>query len=55
MEDRNCITLPMEWFCECMDAIATVKAIKALIESRNYISSSEVAKICGLELKKEEE
>lgn len=54
MEEGKYVQVPVELFNECVDALASVKALKALSADRTYIGKEDVINICGFDVEKEE-
>lgn len=55
MEGKNTIEVPVELFNACIDALASVKALKSLTSNRTYIDKEDVINVCGFDIEKEEE
>lgn len=55
MEESKYVQVPVELFNECVDALASVKALKALLSDRTYIGKEDVINVCGFDVEKEEE
>ena len=43
----------MELFNKCIDALTSVKALKALVSDRTYIGKEDVINVCGFDIEKE--
>ena len=54
MEEGKYVQVPVELFNECVDALASVKALKALLSDRTYIGKEDVINVCGFDIEKEE-
>lgn len=54
MEGKNTVEVPVELFNECVNALASVKALKALLSDRSYIGKEDVINVCGFDIEKEE-
>lgn len=55
MEEGKYVQVPVELFNECIDALSSVKAIKALVSCETYIGKEDLINICGFDVEKEEE
>lgn len=55
MEEGKYVQVPVELFNECVDALASVKALKALLSDGAYIGKEDVINVCGFDVEKEEE